>query len=274
MRHSNTSKTGQQQPAPAKRGFFAAAGERLKRAMSGARAPDATEPSAQEPAISAAHADGADSEVTTSVQAKARDLLQQDRTRKRTGGAEGVNGTRPRRTTPPPLPSQRVGAEPAGTSLDAISGKSTERPSTARPKRAVRNSKSEALRARLGAAKAALAEAQAKRAAEPPPATPADDTKREIPTAASGSGSSAPSAAEAISGIPQNQQPAVPATSEAAEAEPIRTLTIARLLARQGYFERSLSIYDQLLSENAGDTDLRAEADRVRAQHTGEQPGC
>lgn len=54
------------------------------------------------------------------------------------------------------------------------------------------------------------------------------------------------------------------------DAEPIRTLTIARLLARQGYYDRSLSIYDQLIAENAEDRELSAEAESVRALQSGE----
>jgi NADH-quinone oxidoreductase subunit C len=273
MRPSNTGKSDPQQPAPAKRGFFAAAGERLKRAMSGARAPDVAAPSAQ------VAADGADGEVTTSVQAKARELLLQDRTTRRgsvsqpstppTDAVEETTGARQRRTSPPPLPSQRTAA---GAPPDAISG-NTERASTSRPKRPVRDSKSDALRARLGAAKAALAEAQAKRAAEqvsaPENTAQSEDTEPEA------------SAAEAVSEDAQTQQPtaastervdAQPAAADDDGAEPIRTLTIARLLARQGYYDRSLSIYDELLSENAEDSELRAEADQVRAKQS-DQPG-
>ena len=48
------------------------------------------------------------------------------------------------------------------------------------------------------------------------------------------------------------------------------TLTIARVLARQGYYDRSLSIYDALLKETPDDAELRAEADRVRADKAGD----
>lgn len=275
MRPSNTGKSDPQQPTPTKRGFFAAAGQRLKRVMSGARAPDAAAASAQDAAV------GPDGEATTSVQTKARQLLLQDRTTRRgqaphsaqqsTDAAEGTTGARQRRTSPPPLPSQRTAAV---ASPDAISG-NTERAATSRSKRPVRDSKSDALRARLGAAKAALAEAQAKRAAEQvsAPATTAqsEDIKPEIVEA---------SAVEAVSVDPQAQLPsaaaapspestvAQPSAAAADGAEPIRTLTIARLLARQGYYERSLSIYDELLSGNAEDSELRAEADQVRAKQT------
>jgi hypothetical protein len=275
MRPSNTGKSDPQQPTPAKRGFFAAAGERLKRAMSGARPPDAAATSEQDAAVSP------DGEATTSVQAKARQLLVQDRTTRRgqapqsarrsPDAAEETTGARQRRTSPPPLPSQRMAA---GASPDANSG-NTERASTSRPKRPVRDSKSDALRARLGAAKAALAEAQAKRAAEqvnaPETTAQVEDTKPEIIEA---------STVEAVSGDTHTQPPsaaaapstestdAQPSAADADGAEPIRTLTIARLLARQGYYDRSLSIYDELLTGNAEDSELRAEADQVRAKQT------
>jgi hypothetical protein len=47
--------------------------------------------------------------------------------------------------------------------------------------------------------------------------------------------------------------------------EPIRTRTMARLLGAQGHKERALSIYD-LLCANDDDPELRAEAERLRAQ--------
>lgn len=261
MRPSNTGKTDPQQAAPAKRGFFAAAGERLKRAMSGARPPAAAAPHAQETSDSA---DGADGEATTSIQSKARELLQQDRTHRQgssPAATESTNGSPPRRTNPPPLPSKRTTAESRPSSPDAISGTVTAPSSSGRAKRPVRDSKSEALRARLGAAKAALAEAQAKRAAEQASASVvearAEETKPELP------------ALEADS-FKQEPQPIAAAPSEPDEeaGEPIRTLTIARLLARQGYYDRSLSIYEELLAENTEDPDLRAEAEQVRAQQS------
>jgi hypothetical protein len=41
---------------------------------------------------------------------------------------------------------------------------------------------------------------------------------------------------------------------------------MARILAEQGHFKRSLAIYTQLLDEYPGDGELIAEADAVRAQ--------
>jgi hypothetical protein len=47
-------------------------------------------------------------------------------------------------------------------------------------------------------------------------------------------------------------------------SEPIRTRTMARLLAGHGYKARALSIYDELLARRPDDSDLRAEADTLR----------
>lgn len=47
-------------------------------------------------------------------------------------------------------------------------------------------------------------------------------------------------------------------------SEPIRTRTMARLLAGHGYKARALSIYDELLAWRPDDAELRAEADALR----------
>jgi Meckel syndrome type 1 protein len=66
-----------------------------------------------------------------------------------------------------------------------------------------------------------------------------------------------------------NQAPvgSAPAPALAGDAgdSPIRTRSMARLLALQGYRERALSIYDELLIVEPDNTDLRAEADRLRS---------
>lgn len=338
MRHSNTGKSDPQ-PTPAKRGFFAAAGERLKRAMSGSRAETATAgasagasagataTAASLPAPAPDSGEVLESEVTTSVQAKARELLQQDRAHKRGRSNAVVESddvaelaARARKTSPPPLPWQRTAADvhdpqnasgvrvnPEAAQAEAITGTQpvvAPKPRTA-SKRPVRDSKSEALRARLGAAKAALAEAQAKRAAETDgeaasprsdhtepeiilefldelPAEVADSaqqpsaseaTQREISVQAAAHSSVAPPSAadvettgdDAPSGHGHGHVPPAPA-AKSGSVEPIRTLTIARVLARQGYYDRSLSIYDALLAEAPDDVELRAEADRVRTE--------
>lgn len=50
--------------------------------------------------------------------------------------------------------------------------------------------------------------------------------------------------------------------------EPIRTRTMAKLLASQGHRERALSIYDHLLRNDASDESLLAEADALRSLDT------
>jgi hypothetical protein len=49
--------------------------------------------------------------------------------------------------------------------------------------------------------------------------------------------------------------------------EPIRTRTMARLLAGQGHQARALSIYDYLLARADADEGLRAEAELLRSQN-------
>jgi hypothetical protein len=58
-------------------------------------------------------------------------------------------------------------------------------------------------------------------------------------------------------------RPAVESAGEPA-ADPIRTRGMAKLLALQGYKDRALSIYDELIAAEPGNAELRAEADRLR----------
>lgn len=58
---------------------------------------------------------------------------------------------------------------------------------------------------------------------------------------------------------------AVAAPSPAPCDEPIRTRTMAKLLALQGHRQRALSIYDYLLAQGSADQGLRAEAERLRS---------
>lgn len=51
---------------------------------------------------------------------------------------------------------------------------------------------------------------------------------------------------------------------KAAKREPIRTRTMARLLAQQGHKSRALSIYDELIAADGEDASLRAEAASLR----------
>jgi hypothetical protein len=48
------------------------------------------------------------------------------------------------------------------------------------------------------------------------------------------------------------------------QGEPIRTRTMARLLASHGYHDRALAIYEHLLAEQPDDEALRAEAATAR----------
>jgi hypothetical protein len=48
--------------------------------------------------------------------------------------------------------------------------------------------------------------------------------------------------------------------------EPFPTRTMARILAEQGHFKRSLAIYTALLRNEPGDRELSAEVDEVRAR--------
>jgi hypothetical protein len=74
---------------------------------------------------------------------------------------------------------------------------------------------------------------------------------------------------------PSDAVPAAPAPAPASAAErceavpeggePIRTRTMAKLLARQGYRLRALAIYEHLLARTPDDAALRAEADQLRA---------
>jgi hypothetical protein len=52
--------------------------------------------------------------------------------------------------------------------------------------------------------------------------------------------------------------------AESAAGDPIRTRGMAKLLALQGYRDRALSIYDELIAIEPENADLRAEADRLR----------
>jgi hypothetical protein len=57
-----------------------------------------------------------------------------------------------------------------------------------------------------------------------------------------------------------------PAVAKPVCSEPIRTRTLARLLASQGYEERALSIYEYLLAQPGSDAGLLAEASALRAK--------
>lgn len=54
--------------------------------------------------------------------------------------------------------------------------------------------------------------------------------------------------------------------------EPIRTVSMARLLAAQGHRERSLAIYEELIAQNSEDASLRDEAQALRRGEPAELP--
>jgi hypothetical protein len=54
--------------------------------------------------------------------------------------------------------------------------------------------------------------------------------------------------------------------------EPFPTRTMARILADQGHFKRSLAIYAALLRGEPRNPELRAEADEVRARSRARRP--
>jgi hypothetical protein len=58
--------------------------------------------------------------------------------------------------------------------------------------------------------------------------------------------------------------PPIEATTRTFMEEPIRTRTMARLLAAQGHRERALLIYEELLAQNSEDSEMQDEADAVR----------
>lgn len=84
-----------------------------------------------------------------------------------------------------------------------------------------------------------------------------------------------PVTAEAGAPAAPSSPPAEPAPTASAASderpqrvqhEPIRTRTMARLLAAQGYRQRALAIYEELLSQPGADAALRAEAEALRAR--------
>ena len=54
--------------------------------------------------------------------------------------------------------------------------------------------------------------------------------------------------------------------------EPFPTRTMARILANQGHYKRSLAIYANLLRDTPNDPELRGEADAVRSQSRARRP--
>lgn len=71
-------------------------------------------------------------------------------------------------------------------------------------------------------------------------------------------------AAEVAPAAPAIKRETREVKDEEAELDPIRTRGIAKLLAMQGYRERALSIYDELIVAEPNNAELRAEADKLR----------
>jgi len=89
------------------------------------------------------------------------------------------------------------------------------------------------------------------------------------PASASAPATASATATEAESGTdgPPSRPPAGVFTPSAGLfEEPFPTRTMARILAEQGHFKRSLAIYARLVDEEPDDGELAAEAKAVRAQ--------
>ena len=77
---------------------------------------------------------------------------------------------------------------------------------------------------------------------------------------------------EAAAGPPSRPPVGVFSKTASMFDEPFPTLTMARILADQGHFKRSLAIYAMLLREEPGNRELSAEADGIRAQSRARRP--
>ena len=71
---------------------------------------------------------------------------------------------------------------------------------------------------------------------------------------------------ESASGPPSRPPAGVFSKSAGRFEEPFPTRTMARILAQQGHFKRSLAIYGALLRDEPGNRDLSAEVEEVRTQ--------
>ena len=73
-------------------------------------------------------------------------------------------------------------------------------------------------------------------------------------------------AGETDTGPPSRPPVGVFSNSASLFEEPFPTRTMARILAEQGHYKRSLAIYARLLQKEPADRELSDEADAVRAQ--------
>ena len=87
-----------------------------------------------------------------------------------------------------------------------------------------------------------------------------------VPAIVTESATGAASESDSASGPPGRPPVGVFSRSASMFEEPFPTRTMARILAEQGHFKRSLAIYATLLRDEPGNGELCAEADEVRAQ--------
>jgi hypothetical protein len=128
------------------------------------------------------------------------------------------------------------------------------------------------------------------RADEPPARTPAPAVPTPVPEPAVAAAPPEPPAPEPAPAPRPSERPSLapigawsspppppprsssePATRTFVE-EPIRTRSMARLLAAQGHRERALAIYEELQAQNSEDGSLRGEADALRRGDPVSQP--
>ena len=98
------------------------------------------------------------------------------------------------------------------------------------------------------------------------PASASASATESVPASATESGTESESESGIDSGPPSRPPAGVFSRSAGLFEEPFPTRTMARILAEQGHFKRSLAIYARLVDEEPNDGELAAEAKAVRAQ--------
>ena len=98
------------------------------------------------------------------------------------------------------------------------------------------------------------------------PASASASATESVPASATEAGSESESESGIDSGPPSRPPAGVFSRSAGLFEEPFPTRTMARILAEQGHFKRSLAIYARLVDEEPNDGELAAEAKAVRAQ--------
>jgi hypothetical protein len=99
-----------------------------------------------------------------------------------------------------------------------------------------------------------------------PASTPAPSPREEVSPPPRDFSSENETGSVADTGPPSRPPAGVFSGSAGLFEEPFPTRTMARILAEQGHFKRSLAIYALLVRDEPGDQDLVAEANSVRAQ--------